>query len=137
MKYLGIDYGEKRVGLAVTSKDEKIVLPYKTLKRLSKQQITDEIKNIVDELEVDAIVVGIPGEQDSLIVRQIQNFISLLKKKINRPIYTIDEQLSSFEAEYKLRERGLSSKKIKNIIDQIAAQDILNTFLSKQKKDEA
>ncbi len=135
MKYLGIDYGEKRVGLAITSRNGKIVLPYKTLCRISKKQITDEIKKIVDELQIDVIVVGMPGQEDTLVVRQIKNFILLLKKKTNKPIYTVDETLTSFEAKYKLKNSGINLKKKKYIIDQIAAQEILHTFL-KQQKDE-
>lgn len=138
MRYLGIDYGQKRIGLALSSVDEEVVTPYKTLKNSSRQKAITEVVNIVKQEKVEAIVVGLPiglqGEE-TLTTRQVRNFVADLRKKVSIPIYLMDESYSSYEAESKLRELGMSSKKIKKIVDQVAAQDILITYLRSRTHD--
>ncbi len=138
MRYLGIDYGQKRIGLALSSVDEEVVTPYKTLKNSSRQKAITEVINIVKQEKVEAIVVGLPiglqGEE-TLTTRQVRNFVADLRKKVSIPIYLMDESYSSYEAESKLRELGMSSKKIKKIVDQVAAQDILITYLRSRTHD--
>ena len=138
MRYLGIDYGQKRIGLALSSVDEEVVTPYKTLKNSSRQKAITEVINIVKQEKIEAIVVGLPiglqGEE-TLTTRQVRNFVADLRKKVSIPIYLMDESYSSYEAESKLRELGMSSKKIKKIVDQVAAQDILITYLRSRTHD--
>ncbi len=132
MKYLAIDYGQKRVGLAISSRDEKVVVPYKTLFKSSKNKLLQELIEIIDSEQIEGIVVGLPlglNGEDTLSTRQVRNFVKELKKMVNVPVYLIDESYTSFDAEQKLKKRGLSNKKIKNIIDQIAAMEILNTYI--------
>jgi len=133
MKYLAIDYGQKRVGLAISTSDEKLILPYKTLTYTSRKKLVSDISYIVDTENIQGIVIGLPigiNGEETLITRQVKNLVRDLKKKLNIPIYLVDESYSSYNAEQSLKNRGMSAKKIKKVIDQQAAVDILNTYLS-------
>jgi len=139
LRYLGIDYGLKRVGLAISSRDEKIVTPYKTLIKSSKKKLLKDLKEIIEKEGVEAVVVGLPMAADgseTLTTRQVKNFVAELKKCISKPIYLMDESYSSFVATSRLKEAGISSKKIKKIIDQVAAQDILTSYLNPKKNEQ-
>ncbi len=133
MKYLAIDYGQKRVGLAISTSDEKLILPYKTLTYTSRKKLVSDITSIVETENIQGIVIGLPigiNGEETLITRQVKNLVRDLKKKLNIPIYLVDESYSSYNAEQSLKNRGMSAKKIKKVIDQQAAVDILNTYLS-------
>lgn len=133
MKYLAIDYGQKRVGLAISTSDEKLILPYKTLTYTSRKKLVSDITYIVDTENIQGIVIGLPigiNGEETLITRQVKNLVRDLKKKLDIPIYLVDESYSSYNAEQSLKNRGMSAKKIKKVIDQQAAVDILNTYLS-------
>ncbi|GAB6887291.1 Holliday junction resolvase RuvX [Desulfothermus okinawensis JCM 13304] len=132
MKYLGIDFGQKRVGLAISTKDERIVLPYKTLTYTSREKLILEITKIIETEHIQGVVVGLPvglDGKETLSTRQARNFIKHLKKQVDLPVNFVDESYSSYEAEDRLKSRGMSSKKIKKVVDQMAAVEILNTYL--------
>ncbi len=133
MRYLGIDYGIKRVGLAITSSNEKMVLPYKTIERLPKEKFFENLLTILKKEKVEAIVIGLPLDEEgreTLSSRQVKNFTRELKKYTALPIYLIEETYTTCEAIEKLKQRGMSLKKIKKIVDQVAAMEILNHFLA-------
>ena len=133
MKYLAIDYGQKRVGLAISTSDEKLILPYKTLTYTSRKKLVSDITYIVDTENIQGIVIGLPigiNGEETLITRQVKNLVRDLKKRLDVPVYLVDESYSSYSAEQNLKSRGMSAKKIKKVVDQQAAVDILNTYLS-------
>ncbi len=133
MKYLGIDYGIKRVGLAITSSNERMVLPYRTLKRIPKKAFFDQLLKILERENIEGIVVGLPldeNHRETLSSRQVKNFIKELKKHTSLPIYLVEEAYTTYEALEKLKQRGMSSRQIKKIVDQVAAMEILKYFLA-------
>lgn len=124
MKYLGIDYGSKRIGIGVSDADAKLAFPKKVI-------ANDEstIKNIVDicsEENIGSIVVGesrnLSGEENP-IMADIKKFISELIKRTNLPIFTEPEFFTSIEAE---RIQGTSG-----LNDASAAALILKSFLDR------
>ncbi|WP_461834345.1 Holliday junction resolvase RuvX [Desulfothermus sp.] len=133
MKYLAIDYGQKRVGLAISTSNEKLILPYKTLIYTSRKKLVSDITYIVDTENIQGIVIGLPigiNGEETLITRQVKNLVRDLKKRLDVPVYLVDESYSSYSAEQNLKSRGMSAKKIKKVVDQQAAVDILTTYFS-------
>jgi len=133
MKYLAIDYGQKRVGFAISTSDEKLILPYKTLTYTSRKKLVSDITSIVETENIQGIVIGLPvgiNGEETLITRQVKNLVRDLKKKLDVPVDLVDESYSSYNADRTLKNRGMSPKKIKKVIDQQAAVDILNTYFS-------
>lgn len=136
-RYLALDYGIKRVGLAISHMDMTLVLPLCTLDRSIKVNFYSDLEKVLADHKPTAFVLGLPLHQDgspSPNTPQIRNFAKSLARRYPLPIYFMEELLSSHEAEEKLRSVGLSSKKIKEVIDQQAAVQILTSFLECPKK---
>jgi putative Holliday junction resolvase len=130
---LAIDFGLKRVGLAMSDPGGALALPYATLVKKDNSQLLNEIKDVLDREGVDCLVVGLPvgleGEE-TLTTRQARNFARRLSRITSRPVHLQDETLSSSEAAQRLRESGLSARKQKPVLDQMAAVVILESFLA-------
>jgi len=119
-KFLGIDYGDQRIGLAIAEGGGP-ALPFKVVQNT--KNFFEEIQNIIDQEYINKIVIGLPHsfsgqENERLLVTQ--NFINKLQKKLDIEVLTVDEQLSS-----KLYEKMGVSKDI----DKYAAAAILDTYL--------
>lgn len=134
MRYLAIDFGDKRTGLAICDPSEKIVSPVAVLegqKDLVKK-ITDTIKNE----NVEAVVLGLPLNMDDSKGPQAERvfrFAEQLKKHLHIPIHFQDERLSSFAAEKKLAPAEFTRKKKKKRLDAVAAAEILEAFLEEKR----
>ncbi len=131
MKFLGIDFGLKRIGLALSDSQGKVVLPFTTLK--NSKGVENRIKKLVEERKIEAIVIGLPKDlknNSTSMTQEVEKFAKKLKKILNIPIYFQDEKLTSFEAEERLKHAGIPLKKGKKIIDQLAAVEILEDFLN-------
>lgn len=126
MRILGIDYGTKRVGLAISDESETLA---RELTILSLKQFWEEIAGIVESSEVLKIVVGWPlgmsGEM-TMKTQEVEKFILKLEKKIPVRVVKFDERLSSQMA---MKMPGGMSK-----VDSLAAQIILQNYLDTQKK---
>jgi len=120
MKYLGIDWGEKRIGLAMADSSAKLAVPFKVVENIN------DIKQCVKEENIDVAVVGKPVKMsgDTKLSDEFVEFISLLKEKLNIPIKIMDERLSSKEAD-----SLIGDKKTKAPRDAIAAMLILQSYL--------
>ena len=140
MRILGIDYGEKRIGMAVSDPLGITAQGLPTIERTNIQDDLQKILNVVREKEVGEIVVGLPKNMNNSLGEKapaVLNFVALLKKHINIPINVIDERLSTVRANRAMLEGDLSRKKRKSRVDMIAAQLILQDYLdrSSTKKD--
>ena len=132
MKYLAIDYGLKRVGIAVSDMDGHFSFPRCTLKRETKAAFWAEFLALLETEQPGAIVLGLPFHVDGTectTTRQVRNFAESLKRRTSLPIYWMNEALSSNDAEQRLYEQGLGFAKVKEIVDQHAAAVILESFL--------
>ena len=132
MKYLGIDYGQKRTGIAVTAPGGTMAFPRRTLIMRGKDAFFAELLALAEEERIEAFVVGLPLRQDgsdSETTRQVRNMVERLKRRTSLPVHLVPEALSSWEAESRLREAGKGGKTLRRDLDQAAAVTILETFL--------
>ena len=123
-KYLGIDWGEKRIGLALGEAEMNIATPFKTVPTLS------NLLDVIEEEEITKIVLGNPLRMaDSRLETSLQfnRFLELLKSKTKVEIELVDERLSSKQAD-----SFVGNKKTKASRDEIAAMIILQNFLDRK-----
>ncbi|MBN2313370.1 MAG: Holliday junction resolvase RuvX [Sedimentisphaerales bacterium] len=134
MRYLAIDYGTRRTGLAICDPGETIVSPLAVLQ--SRESLPEKIAQIVENENVEAIVLGLPLNMDGSTGPQTQlvtKFADQLQVHINIPVLFQDERLSSFSAEEKLASANLTRGKMKERLDAVAAAEILQAFLEQKR----
>lgn len=130
MKYIAIDLGLKRIGLAYSAHKD-IVTPLPAVIRKNRNQASCDVKKVIEEWEADAVVVGIPlgGSSEEEMQRRITHFMNLVS--FNGKIFYQDEAGSSLEAE------NMMKGEIKYIrdgrVDSISAMIILERYLYAQK----
>ena len=132
MKYLAIDYGQKRTGIAVSDSGGSMAFPRRTIQMRTREAFFEELLALLEAEAPDALVIGLPVNLDgeeTLTTRQTRNFAKNHKKKTPLPIFWMEEALSSFEAEIDLRQAGRSAAKSRAVLDQQAAVRILQSFL--------
>ena len=130
MRYLGIDYGGTRTGLAICDPMEIVVSPLKVVS--SKDNLIDTIVSVVHEEEVDEIVVGLPINMDGSEggqAKKVRNFADKLAQKTGKKIHYQDERLSSYSAKSMLKPAEMNWRKQKKILDAVAAANILRTYI--------
>ncbi len=135
MRALGIDFGLKRVGLALSDPDGRMALPHAVLERSTRDKIFADIVSVIESRGVQAVVVGLPlalDGEETLTTRQARNFAQSLARRTAVPVHLMDERLSSAEAEARLKEAGLCPKKRKSRLDSQAACLILQAWLDAQ-----
>ena len=138
MRKLGIDYGDARVGLAITDELNITVQGLETILRNgSDKVILKKLDEIFEKYEVDTIVVGMPLNMDGSISERAkitEEIVHKLKCKYNKmKIETIDERLTTVEAHRTMNFLDVKKNKKKNIVDTISAVYILETYLNKLK----
>lgn len=137
MRYLGLDLGTKTLGVAITDKTGTISRVLTTI-RFNKEDYETAIKEvvkIVSAYQVSKIALGLPKNMDNscgFASERSLNFKEMLEKEIDIPIILIDERLSTTEAENILLNADLSREKRKKVIDGVAAQIILDTFIRRE-----
>jgi putative holliday junction resolvase len=138
MRALGLDYGDRRIGVAISDEMGWTAQGVKYIVRTSLDKDLAEIKSVMDEYgNVATIVVGMPYNMDGSEgerVRITREFIKKLEARFKLPIVEVDERWSTLEAEKFLVSADVSRKKRKGKVDQIAASFILQTYLEQNKK---
>lgn len=133
MRYLAIDYGAKRTGLAVCDATETVASPHDVL--YGGKDLAERIGRIVASEDIGAVVLGLPLNMDGSEGRQARRVLAFareLEQRIAVPIHLQDERLSSFGAEEKLHEIGLKRGKGRERLDALAAAEILRMFLERR-----
>lgn len=137
MRILGIDYGEKRIGLALSDEMEMTARGLSVIERWSKEKDLGAIAASVFEHGVGAIVVGYPLRFDGTAGIQcdkVDRFIAALRDVVSVPVIAWDETLSTKEAEGLMREVGVKRKKKRGMVDRIAAAVILQDYLNRKSR---
>ena len=132
MRYLAIDHGQKRTGLAISDASETLVSPHSVIETASEEELLRRISDVLKTEEIDAIVVGLPINMDgteSDRSRKVRQFVLAMQELTDKPVHLHDERLSSFEAGYLVGDLELTRKKKKKRLDAIAAASILRSFL--------
>jgi putative Holliday junction resolvase len=133
MRYMGIDYGLKRTGIAVSDSGGSMAFPRAALTMRGKDRFFAELLALADKEQVEAFVVGLPRRgngEESESTRRARNMAARLSRRSPLPIYVMDEYLSSHEAEARLRESGVGGKNLQDKLDAAAAAGILASFLA-------
>lgn len=135
-KVMALDYGEVRIGVAMTDLMRLIASPFETYVRKSLDQDLDHICTLINDNSVKTVVVGLPLNMDGTEGERAQKtreFVDVLKKKTNVEFVFQDERLSSVSAEELLLEGGMKRKDRKQNIDKVAAAIILESYLNSKK----
>ncbi len=139
-RVLGVDYGERRIGLAVSDPSGTIAQPLPTLaRRAGKRPPVQAIADTAAELQAEAIVVGLPLDlegEDSDWTRETRAFAARLGERAGLPVHLVDERLTSVRAEKAVRSLGLrrSAREDKARVDAAAAVLILQAFLDRSRR---
>lgn len=136
MRTLGIDFGTKRVGLAISDPEGRMAFPRPAIARAegaTRDSLFEALLALIEAEGVGEVVVGLPLTMEggeSLTTRQARNFAESLARRVSVPVRLVDERLSSAAAEEQLKEAGLCSRKSRKHLDSQAAVQILETWLA-------
>ena len=136
MRKLGIDYGDARVGLAVTDELGITVQGLETIHHNGNDKIVlKRLEELLEEYNIDTFVIGLPINMDGTKTERVEvteKFIHKLKCKFNKlKIERIDERLTTVEAQRTMNFLNINKYKKKNIVDTISAVYILETYMKK------
>ena len=138
VRFLSLDLGERRIGLAISSGHDLPILPLGHLRRGTLEQNIKEVLALASEREVQGVVVGMPyalsGEVGTQ-ARKAQGFVNALMKRTVLPVYTCDETFTSVEAEGLLKDSGIQPSRDRGRVDATAAVLILQRFLDMNRSD--
>jgi putative Holliday junction resolvase len=129
---LGFDFGEQRIGIASGQTLTNSATPLTTLSAVNRKPDWQAIELLIHEWQPDALIIGIPTLLDgspSNMTKQAQRFGRQLEGRFNLPVYTVNENLSSFEAEQMLKKNKQLSQHNKQEIDKMAAAIIVQSWL--------
>lgn len=139
-RILGIDLGQKRIGLALSDFSFLIASPFKTLDRITFASVLEHLLKIIETEEIGALVIGLPLEmqgEEGRSAQSVRHFIYNFLKVKDIPVVFWDERLSTIAVTRTLLEADVSRKKRSEVVDKMAASFILQGFLeSLPKKSE-
>jgi putative Holliday junction resolvase len=130
---LGIDFGKVRIGLAISDDLRLLAHPLKTI--AADKYALEKIAQVVRQRKAERVVVGIPktmSGETGKAAAEVLRFVERLRMILPCEVVTWDERLTTVSAERILREAGRSSRGNRKIIDQLAAQMILQGYLDRQ-----
>lgn len=137
-RIMGLDYGSKTIGVAISDELGFTAQPFETIERSGENKLRRSlarISEIVKEKNIRKIVVGLPvnmsGENGERVALTLA-FVEKLKSRVDVPIIMQDERLTTMEADEILDESGVKKKDRKQFIDQIAAGIILREYMEKE-----
>lgn len=132
MRYLAIDLGDKRTGLAIGDDEMRMPTPLKTINQPRGDALLDALIKDIKEQAPDELVMGLPLNMDGTDSKQAQitrEFGELLQGRCDIKINYQDERLTSFAADQHMAQSGKTHKQKKQIRDALAAAEILSDFL--------
>lgn len=135
-RIMGLDVGDKTIGVAVSDLLMITAQGVTTIKRTNLKQDIRELKKIIDEYKVTKIVSGLPKMLNNTVGIQgekVLEFLEKLKKHIDIPIELEDERFTTSISERMLIQADVKRKKRKEVIDKLAAVQILTTYMQRTK----
>ena len=130
-RILGIDYGDVRIGLALTDPLKIIASPFRTIQNRNNDFIIKELDSIINEKKIETLVIGLPiglNNQETIQTKKVRIFADLIKI-LEIPIYFQDERLSSISAKKSLIVQNIKTGSNKSMIDKAAAAIFLQQFI--------
>lgn len=140
MRALGLDLGSRRVGVAISDGEGRVVTPLLTLER-ARDRVADHaaIGELIDEYGIEVVVVGLPLSLDGgtgPAAQAILDEVDVLAARLTVPVETVDERFTTVEAEQHLREAGVRGRDRTKVIDQAAAVVLLQAWLERKIPDD-
>jgi putative pre-16S rRNA nuclease len=136
VRYLGVDFGERNIGLAICDDDERVAVPIDTVARSSDAQAIDAVLAVAGREGVEGIVVGEPRRLDGTegsAARRAQGFAQKLGAATRLPIVLYDEALTSHEAAARLQQAATPRRRRRDAIHALAAQILLQDWLDRRR----
>lgn len=133
--YLGFDFGEKLIGVAVGGTHSRLAEPLSTVAASKRGPDWIQITRLIEEWRPAALVVGLPLNMDgtpNVMTRAARRFGGELQARYHLPVHYVDERLSTRSAKTVLYEAGIPGTRHKRRLDKLAAQTILQAFLNDQ-----
>lgn len=137
MRYLGLDLGQKKLGIAISDKSGTIASFYDSLRISSEKEMLDKILEIIEKEKIDKVVIGYPKNMDNsegFRAKETEDFKNELEKHFSNEIILEDERLTTKISENILIEGNMSRKKRKTVIDGVSAVLILQSYLDRREK---
>lgn len=132
---LGVDLGQARTGVAISDELRLLAHPLETIPLSVTGKLIERIKKIVSDKNVERVVVGLPRHMNGTLGAGAQNakeFADKLRAQIPCEVVMWDERLSTQAAHRALHESGKKTRQTRGVIDQVAAQMILQGYLDRQ-----
>ncbi|QQV74935.1 Putative pre-16S rRNA nuclease [Rickettsia tillamookensis] len=129
---IAIDYGSKKLGIALSNQERSIAMPLNTIIEINKKIVITSLLNIIEKYKVCGVVVGLPIDMNGAVTEQtniVMKFAEELTKSVNLPIYLQDERLTTKAANNFLKSFSVKRKDRNNNDDAVAASMILETVL--------
>ena len=129
---IGIDFGQQRIGVAVSDSRKKIAFPLDVIHRENKSYGLNKLKRLLDDKDIDSFVVGVPYRENGELGAEgleVLEYIKSLKEYFQVSVITWDERYTSMIAESAMLSDDVSRKGRRAVIDKIAAQIILQSYL--------
>jgi putative Holliday junction resolvase len=133
-RFLGIDYGTVRIGLALSDPTGTLASPIPFLKNQSPQQVTTALSELIQTHQIEGLVIGLPRNMDGTYgpsAQKVRDFIAQIQKSISLPITPIDERLTTAQASKQLSGIGLNQKQLRKKVDSSSACLILQQYLDR------
>ena len=131
-RILAIDYGEKRIGLALSDPMKITAQPFSVIEVISFKKAANEIAMIVSEKDVEEIIIGMPYRSDGSegeMAQRVREFAALLEKRVRVPLRFVDERMTTRAVERILIEGGVKRDKRKKVKDKLSATYLLEGYL--------
>jgi len=135
-RILALDFGSKNIGLAVSDELGLTAQGLPTLRRSNKRNDLDHLRRVIRQFGVSEIVLGLPlrmSGSEGVQAEKVHAFAEELRRKFKLPVHLFDERLTSVEANRVLRESEVSIQRRAEVVDQLAAVLILQSFLEFRK----
>ncbi|MBM3881816.1 MAG: Holliday junction resolvase RuvX [Verrucomicrobia bacterium] len=132
MRILALDHGTKRIGVAVSDEMKMIASPLEYIPAEPFADFLARLKEIIREKEIELIVIGMPRNMDGSCgpaALKVQEFVAVLKDAITIPIKTLDERLTTVQAQRCLIQGNVRREKRKEKVDKTAAAILLQSYL--------
>lgn len=139
MRYLGLDYGSKTLGLSISDNTMLIASSLKVITYNNIEELFNELDKVIKDYNVDGLVLGYPlnmnGTKSERTIKTL-DFKDKLEERYGMEVNLMDERLTTVEAERMLISNGTTREKRKKVIDKLASTIILQSYLDKRSSSE-
>ncbi len=134
-RILGIDYGERRIGVAISDSSGMVATPLRVVDVGDGREL-DELARIASQERVELVVVGLPlrlAGDEGLAAQRVREFVAVLSERVSVPVVTWDERMTTAQAERAMLAGGVRRRQRRGRIDKVAAALVLQSYLDAQR----